>query len=133
MSENRQNGDVITPLRGASMGFVSGAKGGFAAGALGGGVGMVIEMADAPLSIVIFTLIVGLTFGGMAGGVFGGIQGATAGAFSGRQRQNNRPYGWFWWVTAVALGLLFGWLLGDGRIGAVLFGGVCGVLSGFIS
>lgn len=126
--------DKVLLVRGGAIGLVSGAKGGGAAGALGGALTMFLSMSDNPTAIVLFTIIVGLTLGGMAGAFLGALQGMPAGALSSYLWQRQRSFGWLWFLFAVVLGAVTGWLLGrEYGLMAVLVGGLCGLLWGWIS
>lgn len=116
------------------MGIVSGTKGGATAGALGGAIIMLFSMVDKPVFVIIFTLIVGVTFGGMTGALLGAGQGVVAGGLGSYLQQHGRAYRWLWFVTAVLLGGLVGWLM-KGEYGSwgSIIGGICGLLSGWVS
>lgn len=116
------------------MGIVSGTKGGATAGALGGAIIMLSSMADKPISVILFTLLVGVTFGGMAGALLGAGQGIIAGSLGGYLQQHGRAYRWVWFVTALLVGSMVGWLM-EGEYGspALIIGGICGWLSGWVS
>lgn len=126
--------DHVLLVRGGTIGLISGAKGGGAAGALGGALTMFLSMSDNPTAIVLFTIVVGLTLGGMAGAFLGALQGILTGGLSSYLWQRQRSFRWLWVLFPVVLSAVTGWLLGrDYGLMAVLVGGLCGLLWGWIS
>lgn len=134
---NEAGNTAVDALRGGAIGVVSGIKGGALSGAIAGILlALSMSLTSGVWTAILFTILVGATYGGMGMAVVGAVLGSISGTLSGLilLRQNDtRLVPAVWLGMGLLIGLLAGWyFITPVSWLAILLGGACGLLGGWV-